>query len=321
LDNIDLYIILIVSDMQNERVAELLVETGAYKDLAEPVILTSGQLGIFYVNTEKLLGDPNINDRLKEFENNPQGMISYAVRRALDDARVSEAIGIIAGEVQAIADQRGYEDFAVSGGQRRDWIFSGPVAKLLERDHVALFKSGGRADVFVPGKPLLMEADYLGPGIYDGIIHVADLLTEGSSCYRMEDGKEMGWIPMLRERGANIQDLVGVVTRLQGGEKNLRARGVEPHTLVTIDGNFLAAHSSTPTRAICYSHSPDAWSKDYLMKNGALAFVDAFSPEGGKQDRAMKFARRYGETLKEADKWDELRDAVKGRFDYDLEAA
>jgi len=35
----------------------------------------------------------------------------------------------------------------------------------------------------------------------------------------------------------------------------------------------------------------------------------------------MKFARRYGETLKEADKWDELRDAVKGRFDYDLEAA
>ena len=264
--------------MQNERVAELLVETGAYKDLAEPVILTSGQLGIFYVNTEKLLGDPNINDRLKEFENNP-------------------------------------------GGQRRDWIFSGPVAKLLERDHVALFKSGGRADVFVPGKPLLMEADYLGPGIYDGIIHVADLLTEGSSCYRMEDGKEMGWIPMLRERGANIQDLVGVVTRLQGGEKNLRARGVEPHTLVTIDGNFLAAHSSTPTRAICYSHSPDAWSKDYLMKNGALAFVDAFSPEGGKQDRAMKFARRYGETLKEADKWDELRDAVKGRFDYDLEAA
>ncbi len=39
------------------RISELLVETGAYSDLSDPVILTSGQLGIYYINTEKLVQD------------------------------------------------------------------------------------------------------------------------------------------------------------------------------------------------------------------------------------------------------------------------
>ena len=37
--------------------AEILKNTGAYSDLEEPVILASGELGIYYINTEKIMPD------------------------------------------------------------------------------------------------------------------------------------------------------------------------------------------------------------------------------------------------------------------------
>ncbi len=60
----------------NKRISELLVETGAYTDLDKPVILTSGELGIYYVNTEKLCQD---SGKFKEHGDNSQAMIQHAL--------------------------------------------------------------------------------------------------------------------------------------------------------------------------------------------------------------------------------------------------
>lgn len=298
------------------RLATLLAETGAFRDLDRPVILHSGKLGIYFVNTEKLLGDPDIDKRLEEFKDSPQNMIDYAFRIRDKNPGFDEVIDSIAVKTMHIAAMRGYKELAISGGQRRDWLFSGPVARVLNVPHISLFKAGGRADVNEDGK-FATEADYLGHDMFDGVIHVVDLLTEGSSCYREDDGRPAGWIPMLRERGAKIKDLVTVVTRLQEGEKNLAEQGVDVHPFVSIDEDFLREHSRFPERAVSYFKDPSGFCRDYLEQNGALEFVDAFGPDR-KDDRGMEFVNQYGNHLQRVGKWDEFVSAVEGRYGVNI---
>lgn len=297
----------------NDVIAGHLVTTGAFRDLDEPVILTSGQLGIYFINTEKLLGDSGV---WKDFANNSTGMIQHACDVESLNPIFKEVIDILTAEVESAVDlNRG----AISGGQRRDWIFSGPVARRLGLNHISLFKEG-RADIVNErGIPLVTKTKYLGSDV-GGIVHVSDLLTEGSSAFRIEGEQELGWVPMIKSRRGRVGNLISVVTRFQGGEERLAEQGVQAYGLVGIDEEFLGGHSTNPERALAYHFDPDQWSKGYLGEHGALAFVDNFNPNGEDLPRARRFIMRYGAHLIEAGKLGELVATVRDKYDFDIQA-
>jgi len=299
-------------DENKRRMSELLVETGAYKDLDRPVILTSGELGIYYVNTEKLAQD---NGEFEKYGEDSGAMFNHAVKMMEARPTFKEVIEIIADEVKPLTT--GHDFAQISGGQRRDWLFSGPVAYVLGLPHISLYKqplSQGFEILTCGGSRVLPK---YSKDLSDvKAIHIADLLTEASSCCKEPNG----WIPQLRSGGADITDLFAVTTRLQGGEQNLDKLGVKTHTFVAIDEDFLGAYSKNPGRACAYHSDPKAWSEAYLRAEGALALVGAFDPLGGKLDRAKKFMARYEQVLRATGKMPELENVVQAKYGQPLSA-
>lgn len=296
----------------SERISELLVKTGAYTDLDEPVILTSGELGIYYINTEKLLED---NGEWKQFWDDSNAMVQHAIAMELKNPNFKEVIDIVAQQVDNMLPEKG--TYAISGGQRRDWLFSGPVAARLKLGHVSLYKDG-KIEVIRPAdleyKPTTEITDFSGTTV----LHISDLLTKASSAYRTEGGTEKGWIPMLRHNNAEVKDLIAIVTRVQGGEERLREQNVNVHSFVSIDEGFLKKHSTKSERAVEYINNPEAWTEAYLKENGAMALLETFNPRGGKLERAKAFLDRYGNCLAEKNKYEELDKAAEDIYGFNL---
>lgn len=303
----------------DQRVSELLVKTGAYTDLDEPVILASGEvLGIYYINSEKLLQD---GGTWKEFGNDSNAMIQHAINITNKNPELKEVIDILAEKVNSLFPKTG--SCAISGGQRRDWLFSGPVAAKLDMDHISIYKDG-KIEILPPNDPGYQPNNLQNKIITDlsgrTIIHIPDMLTAASSCYRIEKGskKEKGWIPEIRKRNGITTNLVSVVSRLQGGEQNLAEIGVNAESLVAIGPDFLQEHSTNSKRAIDYKKSPEQWTENYLKEHGALALVSTFDPNGKKIKRAKAFLENYGTVLTQANKLRELNSAVQDKYGVSL---
>jgi len=304
--------------IKDTRIAESLVATNAFRDLEEPVIITSGQLAIYYVTTQNLLEDGGAWEKHADVG---VDLADHAQKIYEADGRFKEVIDIV---TERVSERLSFllgpsPDAAISGGQRRDWIFSGPVAYLLGLPHVMLYKDGTRADISdlradIPFVQAVNLSDY------GRVVHVADLLTEGSSAYLDTGTIPRGWIPMIRQRQGTIEDLFTIVTRRQGGEERLADQGVKTHSFVAIDADFLRTYSVNPERTLLYLSDPTRWSKDYLSTNGALELVKAFDP-AAKDERGFKFLKRYETTLREAGKWEELEKAVRQRYGVDLKSA
>ena len=299
-----------------QRVSELLVETGAYKDLDSPVILTSGELGIYYINTEKLLQD---SGEWVRYGDNSQDMITYLKGLLPSKSSFNEVINIISEEIDSRLSHKKelYKNITISGGQRRDWLFSGPVACVMGLNHISLYKQIDdvhRFEIISPKGDLLSNCDIRG--CY--AVHVVDLITEGSSVYRQNGIGAKGWVPMLRAHGAVIDSLLSVVTRRQGGEERLLEQGVTTNSFVSIDNDFLRKYSKDPERALDYAKSPSEWTKNYIEKNDVMTFVDVFNPDGGKLERGLKFLSRYKTTLSSLGKLEKLERAIRVKFDLEL---
>lgn len=290
----------------NKIVDEILAETKAYADLDEPVILASGELGIYYVNTEKILMD---DGKFEDYGDDADMMIEHCLIIEQDNILFRKVIDILSAQV---SDKIPVNDdlYCISGGQRRDWIFSGPVAKRLDVPHISLYKDGK------------ISRESLGIREIN-VIHVADLMTTGSSAYDITKHPPTGWIPMLRENkyfSATIEHMFNVVTRQQGGEDALAKAGVQPHHIVAIDDVFLKAYSNNVDRALKYNENPQLWSENYLEQNGALSLLSTFNPENKKNiPRIVNFLDRYEVTLHKAGKLKELNQAVQKEYDVRLD--
>lgn len=304
------------------RISELLVASKGFNSLKEPVIFTGGELGAYYVNTEKLCLD---GGKFEEYGDDSKAMIEHAVRMMDEHPTFREVIDILSEKAETLL-RRDYQGLtAISGGQRRDWIFSGPVAHQLQVPHISLYKQEGntpdKVEVVYPGGKV---RDYSFGRFYNPhfVVHAVDLITEGSSVYRTEggigseDGIEKGWVPMIRQKGGEVRDLIAVVTRNQGGEEMLASRRVKVHPFVAIDEAFLKEHSPNAERDIAYLRNPRKWSEDYLREHGALLFVDHFNPdpENSKFSRALKFLDRYQEFLARVGEFGGLLEAIKRTY-------
>jgi hypothetical protein len=304
----------------SELINKLLLKTGAYKDLDQPVLLTSGEIGIYYVNTEKLLPD---GGAWTKFGDDSKRMLDHVNGFMETSEDFKAVIGVLADETKKIMagmNKTGAKDkkFAISGGQRRDWLFSGPVAKVLGLEHISLYKqessTAEKVEIVDKSGKVIAQTEFKNDltGYY--LLHVVDLITEGSSIYKLENGKPAGWIPMLRSRHAQIDTLLSVVTRRQGGEERLKEQGVNVIAFASIDEDFVKKYSKYPERAVSYMKDPQKWSRNYLKENGALAFIEYFDPAKGNIKRASNFMERYGSALKELGRYDELMGEVKKRY-------
>ncbi len=171
-----------------EKNLEILVRNRgfAFTDTFFPY--TSGQIGLYYVYSEAVM--QNGSDYAKAIQS-----VAYLVNKQMNED----------------------ENFIISGGETRDWIFSNPVAFFLQKAHASLYKDG----------------KIIGTDMKDRkVVHVADLNNEGSS---LRDH----WLPAIRNNAGILEGLIFYVERMEDGIKVVRSEGLASKTnaVVVLDAN------------------------------------------------------------------------------------
>lgn len=193
-----------------------------------PFWYTSGTIGPYYINTHFLYGSEElavgllakIDEALKEPDTCSQVVLAETMANYHSNQIFGGTIDHIC---SFIKETVGVEQIdCISGGERRDWFFSLPVAKLLGKPHLTIFKDGAVR--------LLDESGSHPVESLQGkrVLHIADLITEASSY-------ERAWIPAVKALGGEMHWSIVVVDRMQGGGELLAAHGVKSYALASVD--------------------------------------------------------------------------------------
>ena len=230
---------------------ELLFQTGAVKvcPADQPFWYTSGMLGPYYVNTHFLYGNETkaktLLATIDELKDHPDTcanrLLDVLMENYHADAIFKNTIdGMI--EILTARYPATTIDY-ISGGERRDWIFSLPIARLLNIPHITMFKD--LSCTVVATEPQSCEAtNNSSPTDISAfssqlsalnhplvIIHIADLLNTASSY-------ERSWLPILQGLGATMAASLVVVDRNQGGGEFMTKNNINNIACVTIDKEF-----------------------------------------------------------------------------------
>ena len=206
-----------------------LFETDAVRVCPEgqPFWYTSGKLGPFYINTQFLYGsEAAANSLLKTIEEACAGeKLAFYDKVWADISAQLDSCPIYAQLIDLLVEAAKKMDVDfVSGGERRDFFFSMPVAKKLGMGHLSIFKD--LSCVYTDENGVSMDpaqANLAGKKS----VHIADLITVASSYIR-------AWIPAVEALGAKIEYSLAVVDRDQGGTEILAKAGCPLTTLITI---------------------------------------------------------------------------------------
>ncbi|MDI9499032.1 MAG: orotate phosphoribosyltransferase [Bacillota bacterium] len=281
------------------QIVEALFATAALRvaPADEPFWYTSGLFGPYYINTHFLYGSQEAAEQLLGVMDRELADESTAGQEALiaelqrETERQEAGTPVYRAVIDALVEvAAGLGAAAISGGARRDFFFSLPVARRLGLPHLAIFKGGGSC--------WSAAADVVSGGRFDGlaagsrIVHVADLVTEASSYTR-------DWLPALRRLGLEIRDTVAVVDRVQGGAAVLEAEGVRLHALVRFDRElFVAAARAGHITAgqleqiLAYGADPRGYVRTFLRRHPnfleTMAARDTRTRERVERLRAMQ---------------------------------
>ena len=206
-----------------------LFETDAVRVCPEgqPFWYTSGKLGPFYINTQFLYGsEAAANSLLKTIEEACTGeKLAFYDKVWADISAQLASCPIYAQLIDLLTEAAAKLDVDfVSGGERRDFFFSMPVARKLGLGHLSIFKD--LSCVYTDKDGVSMDAAQAGLAGKKSV-HIADLITVASSYLR-------AWIPAVESLGARIAYSLAVVDRDQGGSDILAKAGCPLTTLVTI---------------------------------------------------------------------------------------
>ena len=217
--------------MSNPIIAHLF-ETDAFRvcPAGHPFWYTSGKLGPFYINTQFLCGSEAEAGRiLKVIETacagKPEDMYN-TISAALNEALKASAVYRETIELLCEAAPEGF-DF-ISGGERRDFFFSIPVAERLGLPHLSIRKDLTCVLTQPDGTSSVPTAGSLA-GKHS--LHVCDLVTVASSFIR-------AWIPAVEATGAKLTASMAVVDRDQGGDRILSDAGAPLTSLVKVDNHL-----------------------------------------------------------------------------------
>ncbi len=215
-----------------KKLVSWLFETNALRVCPEdkPFWYTSGTIGPYYINTEFLYGGQAKAGELldvidKEKSNRlacPLTIASMLRKNYAENEVYRELIDYMTGFVKENISVD--EIDLISGGERRDWFFSLIVAEKLGKPHITIYKdlaavmSQGELTRIMSGREIEGKR----------VLHIADLITEGSSY-------ERAWIPAVHNRGGEIKWSVVVVDRKQGGGEMLLANRIKAFSMIEVD--------------------------------------------------------------------------------------
>lgn len=250
----------------NEQLVKALFETRALRvcPADDPFWYTSGKIGPYYVNTHFLYGSESkanallaLIDSAKADKAGCTAVIEAAVRaNEREDVIFRGTIDAMEASIRASVP---LEEVAyVSGGERRDWFFSLPVAARLGLPHITIFKD---MDAVLHRDGVSGPVPDLGGA---KVLHVADLITSASSY-------ERAWVPAIRAMGGEMKWSLVAVDRLQGGQETLERLGVESLALteVAVEAFALARQAGLIDDAQLqmvrdYAADPDATMEAFL---------------------------------------------------------
>jgi orotate phosphoribosyltransferase len=224
----------------------------------------AGVPGPFYVNTEKVIGadlaDNLLNTITDIMKQQPTAetravALNDAVMKTYRSSKIyQDVIGAMV--VQAKKELTVETYAAISGGERRDWIFSIPFAVEIGKPHLYLFKDLS-----------MYCADALPTNAV--VFHVADLINNAASHFEK-------WFPALEKAGLRCVGTSCVNTRGVGTKKLVDA-GVKVASLANIDLAFFAESQKngliskdTLDEITVHFTSPQEWAKKYLLTNSGV---------------------------------------------------
>ena len=274
----------------NTEVLHWLFETEAFRVSMpeQPFWYTSGKFGPFYINTHFLFGNEKLATELlaaiDEALAFPLALPRLIGKRCMKQYHNSELYSkIIQISVEHVKDL----DFDyVSGGERRDFFFSYPVAELLHKEHLTILKNGR---CFLSSNQFREIREIKAEELKGRkVLHVADLVTEASSYFR-------AWLPSLSFVGAEITDSLSIVDRKQGGRESLLDRGITLKSLIQIDEEFFQEamnlgkiNEKQYEQLLSFINDPDKFMKDFLHEH-----PDFLENEENKDEKTAERVARF----------------------------
>jgi len=218
--------------------------------------------GPFYVNTELLIGPATAHDLLEKITSLILGTPRSKERAQQLDEHLLTTYkkSLPYQKIIKILAAQSHKDFPVqsfdviSGGERRDWLFSIPLAHELNIPHLYLFKN----NQFYCTQSLLPQTKAL---------HVADLINNAASYFD-------SWFPILAKAHIDCIGTLCVNTRGTVGLNRLHDYGQKVSALNKIDASFFQSSQQknlisqeTVDEIAVYFESPTRWAEQYLMKS------------------------------------------------------
>lgn len=256
-----------------------------------PFWYASGTFGPFYINTHYLFGGEEYAQKALEFiDNNKKDKYDFPgimTRYALDFYNTNDKYKqIIDSLINLIRDNVNIDEIDyISGGERRDWFFSYICSYLLHKPHLTIFKN------LIVMKSVNGNSDRLFDGERRRVLHVADLITEGSSYFKY-------WIPALKKINLDLTSTLAVVDRQQGGVSALVLAGIHVITGAvfskTLFESALAEGKITLSQFEMikrYMKSPDDFMREFVSSNPKF-LRDSIDKDEKTRERTIAFIKR-----------------------------
>ena len=229
----------------------------------------AGVPGPFYVNTELVIGPALAAELLEKItaiiagSNDPATRVAQLKKAMLDAYEANPSYKTVISAMVAKAREN-FPDGSytiVSGGERRDWLFSIPFAQEMGIKHLYLFKN---------------QTSYCEQGVSAGeaALHVADLINNAASYFDM-------WLPALQKAKLTCAGTVCVNSRGSNGVDRLTKANVKVVTLNSIDVSFFGEwlksgliDQGTYDELTLFFTSSKEWGAKYLTTDVALYGID-----------------------------------------------
>lgn len=249
---------------------------------------TSGKPGPFYINTENIAGQNKSNEVLNQFNNILKANLSMeqqskAIYEAVNQVVISdEAYGASIDSLFEYYLEQSIKPTMISGGERRDWFFSIPLAKKLKIPHIFLFKSGDYHVTDHEGNSIQFELSG------HKVLHVADIINQASSYLNR-------WIPILKRAGAEFSETLSVAVRSQEGIDKLKENNISVISPLVVDISlFKEAYNLSLINEFSYNEitqfydSPKEWTRQYIAESSVNSY-QMFIPDQIKEERIQSF--------------------------------
>lgn len=183
-----------------------------------PYWYTSNEPGPFYIYSHRVIGEEiadhlldTITEQMKSGTEVSVMNIAREIKNCISDHQYKEVIGQLTGSGFTAGNE--FSHNPISGGERKDWIFSYPIALEAGLPHFWLTKNH-RCFELEEG-PMSQNADQ-----QQGrkVTHVTDIVHKGASFFD-------SWLPALENSELELQHIFSVFCRSEIGRTRLKKEG------------------------------------------------------------------------------------------------